>query len=53
MVDLHRPMGANQMPTLSFRKVALKMVMRSLPQITIVFEYSPVRARQRKTFGRF
>jgi hypothetical protein len=53
MVDLHRPMRTNQMPTLRFRKVAQQIVMRLLPAITIALEYSPARPRWRNPFGRF
>jgi hypothetical protein len=53
MVDLHRPMRANQMPGLHFGKVAPQIVMRLLPQITIVLEYSLAWPQRRKSFGRF
>jgi hypothetical protein len=53
MVDLHRPMRANQIPALNFRKVAPQIVMPPLSQITIALEYSPARPRRRNPFGRF
>jgi hypothetical protein len=53
MVDFHRPMRTNEMPTLRFGKVAPQIVMRLLPRITIALEYSLVRAAQRNSFGRF
>jgi hypothetical protein len=53
MVDLHRPMRANQMPTLRFGKNAPQIVMPLLSQITIALEYSLTRHRRRNPFGRF
>jgi hypothetical protein len=53
MVDLHRLMRANQMPTLRFGKAAPQIVMRLLPLVTIALKYSPVQSRQRNSFGRF
>jgi hypothetical protein len=53
MVDLHRPMRANQMPALRFGKVAPQIVMLLLPQITIALENSLTRLRRRNPFGRF
>jgi hypothetical protein len=53
MVDLHRPMRANQIPTLRFRKVTPQIVMPLLLPITIELEYSPELASQRKSFGSF
>jgi hypothetical protein len=45
MVDLHRPMRADQMPALRFRKVAPQIVMPLLSQITIALEYSLAQPR--------
>jgi hypothetical protein len=53
MVDLHRPMRANQMPALRFGKVAPQIVTPLLPAITIALEYSLVRRLRRNSFGRF
>jgi hypothetical protein len=53
MVDLHRPMRANQMPGLRFGKIAPQIVTLMLSQITIAMEYSLLRPPQRNPFGRF
>jgi hypothetical protein len=53
MVDLHRPMRANQMPALRFGKVVPQIVMRVLSQIKIAAKYSPAQPLQRISFGRF
>jgi hypothetical protein len=53
MVDLHRPMPTNQMPTLRFGKVAPQIVTPPLSPITIALEYSLVQAPRRNPFGGF
>jgi hypothetical protein len=53
MMDLHRFIRANQMPTLRFGKVVPQIVMRLLSLVTIALKYSLRRPRQRNPFGRF